>query len=154
MTKKTAFYHVGFAVPDIEASMDLLSRAVDVTWNTPQSASLGPWAYRIVFTTEPPFIELIQGPAGSPWDTESSGPRFDHLGWWAASLDASADDWSGRCGLDMDYDGRTEGRSFAYFTAVALGTRLELVEADRMGAFLSAWSPGTDPTAMDILDRD
>jgi Glyoxalase/Bleomycin resistance protein/Dioxygenase superfamily len=146
-----AFYHIGFAVPDIEDAMQTLTRTAGVGWNAPRKATLGPWTYTIVFTTRQPFIELIHGPGGSPWDTTETGARFDHLGWWTDSLDATAEHWSRGCGLQPDYDGRPEGRRFAYFTAEALGTRLELVDASRMGDFMSTWAATGAANTMDII---
>ncbi|MFF1921332.1 VOC family protein [Streptomyces sp. NPDC058221] len=65
----TAFYHVCFVVPDIEQAMQDFKRAAGVAWSDPVSDRLGEWDYRIVFTAGgPPFVELIEGPPGSPWD--------------------------------------------------------------------------------------
>ncbi|WP_407562263.1 VOC family protein [Streptomyces sp. 184] len=71
----TAFYHVCFVVPDIERAMLDLQRSARVEWSDPVSDRLGEWDYRIVFTAGgPPFIELIEGSSGSPWDA-SGGAR-------------------------------------------------------------------------------
>ncbi|WP_187412898.1 VOC family protein [Streptomyces sp. WAC01526] len=92
----TAFYHVRFVVPDLDRAIQDFQRAAGVEWSDPVSDRLGEWDYRIVFTTGgPPFIELVEGPSGSPWDAgpgrsngaigrltsghASAGPAAGHL---------------------------------------------------------------------------
>lgn len=147
----TAFYHVAFAVPDLAAAMATFTDAVGVRWHEPRTATLGEWTYRIVFSTAEPRIELVEGPVGSPWDVSGSGPRFDHLGFWAASLDSTVDRWNACDGLRLDYDGRADGRRFAYFAADALGIRLEAVDEARRADVDDGWP--VEDASTDRLDR-
>lgn len=88
-------------------------------------------------------MELIQGPAGSPWDA-TNGARFDHLGWWAESLDETTARLADR-GLPIDFDGRDHGRRFAYHRVDSIGGRFEIVDAANQPAFLSTWDPSGAP---------
>ncbi|KXO94784.1 hypothetical protein AXK56_19420 [Tsukamurella pulmonis] len=146
-----AFYHVAFAVPDLDAAMVTFAEAVGIRWHEPRTARLRDWTYRIVFSTAEPRIELIEGPAGSPWDVSASGPRFDHLGYWTESLDSTVDRWNACDGLRLAYDGREDGRPFAYFAADALGIRFEAVDETRRAAVDADWP--ADDAAADVLER-
>lgn len=135
----TGFYHVAFAVPDLDAAMATFTDAVGVRWHEPRTATLRDWTYRIVFSTAEPRIELVEGPVGSPWDVSTTGPRFDHLGFWAESLESTADRWNACDGLRLEYDGRADGRRFAYFAAEALGIRFEVVDEARRADVDAGW---------------
>lgn len=137
----TDFYHVCFAVPDLEAAMSDLASAGGIEWNPPRTDSLGDWPYRIVFSRTVPHIELIQGPPGSPWDTADSGPHFHHLGWWTHSLTSSARQLA-EAGLPQAFDGCPYGRSFAYHRLDSIGARIEIVDIAAQPAFLRSWNPG------------
>ncbi|GAA1076438.1 VOC family protein [Nocardiopsis composta] len=143
------FYHVCFAVPDIGAAMDELAAAVGVEWSPPRADRIGEWDFRIAFTRgDPPFIELIEGPEGSPWACGGAG-RFDHLGFWTSDLEAGTARLS-RAGVAADFDGCPFGRRFAYHRAEAIGGRIELVDAARLADFRAAWAPGAG--AMPVID--
>ncbi len=104
---------------------------------------LGDWQCRIVFSRSTPFVELIEGPPGSPWDATAGG-RFDHLGWWAASLT----DTSRRLvedGLPLDFDGCPYGRPFAYHRVHSIGARFEIVDTSIQTGFLQTWNPDDNP---------
>lgn len=149
-TDAPTFYHVCFVVPDISAAMIELAELANVEWNEPAQAVLEGWRYTIVFSRRFPFIELISGPPGSPWDA-ASGPRFDHLGWWSGSLDATACRWTAQ-GAQPRYDGRPVGRSFAYFFAPTIGENIEAVDLERQSNFVSNWRSSNDLHNMTHLD--
>ncbi|RKT82549.1 Glyoxalase/Bleomycin resistance protein/Dioxygenase superfamily protein [Saccharopolyspora antimicrobica] len=140
----TAFYHVCFAVPDLERAMRDFENATGVEWHEPQAGELGDWRYRIVFTKGgAPFVELIEGPPGSPWDA-TAGARFDHLGYWTTDLRAGAQRLEEH-GIPEDFSGCPHGRAFAYHRMDSIGARIELVEASRQPAFLETWHPTGAP---------
>ncbi|MEV4176402.1 VOC family protein [Nonomuraea sp. NPDC049709] len=88
---------------------------------------LGDWAYRIVFSRYGPlYTELIEGPAGSPWDP-GGGARCDHRGFWASRIDDCAARLAEK-GWPLDFDARPYGRPFTYHWMTGLGLRLELVD--------------------------
>lgn len=146
----TAFYHVCFAVPDIERAMRDFSRSAGVEWSDPMSDRLGEWDYRIAFTTGgPPFIELIEGADGSPWDA-SAGARFDHIGFWSSDVERGSRRLE-REGLPVDFSGCPHGRPFVYHRMDSVGARVELVDASRQAAFLGRWQPGGEP--MPVIDE-
>jgi hypothetical protein len=147
----TAFYHVCFAVPDLERAMKDLERAAGVEWSEPLADRIGEWDFRIVFTRGgAPFIELIEGATGSPWDP-SGGARFDHIGFWTSDVErGSARLDAGD--LPVDFSGCPYGRPFAYHHMDSIGARVELVDLSRQGGFLSRWQPGGPP--MPAIDED
>jgi hypothetical protein len=146
------FYHVCFVVPDIPAAMAELTELAQVQWNEPTAAVLEEWSYTIVFSRQFPFIELISGPPGSPWDA-TSGPRFDHLGWWSESLNSTACWWTTH-GAEPRYDGRPAGRSFAYFFAPTIGENIEVVDTERQPDFLNNWTTPDARHSMPYLNEE
>jgi hypothetical protein len=138
----TGFYHLCFAVPDLNVAMKELGRGLGVQWSTPRSGQLGEWDYEIVFSREgPPFFELIQGPLGSPWDA-TAGPRCDHIGYWSRDLNHDKEELVKR-GLAVDYDACPLGRAFAYHRLDSVGIRVELVDESYQTGFLESWAPTT-----------
>lgn len=137
----TSFYHVCFVVPDIERAMADLTGTVGVEWGEVRDDELGGWAYRMAFSrTGPPHFELIQGPAGSPWDS-TLGARCDHVAFWTRSVDESAERVT-EAGFPADFSGCPFGRPYTYHPIPSLGTRVELMDVSRQERFLQAWNPG------------
>jgi hypothetical protein len=134
----TDFYHVCFAVPDLERAMRDFAEAVGTAWKPIREAVLGDWPYRIVFSDGFPHIELIEGPPGSPWDA-TGGAHFHHLGWWSADLETTSRRWA-EIGLSRDFDGCPYGRAFAYHTVDSIGARFEIVDASAQDMFLDTWN--------------
>lgn len=133
-----SFYHVCFAVHDLNAAMHELTSLVGVTWATPTHDRLGDWPYSLVFSTEFPHIELVSSVAGSPWHAEQ--PRFHHLGWWSHCLSLTDRRWQ-EAGATPSFDGREHGRQFVYVDAPASGARLEGVNISQQPSFIDRWAP-------------
>ncbi len=133
-------YHLCFAVQDIEAACRELTGTLGIDWSPVGHGSLGGWDYRIVFSVVgPPFIELIQGPAGSPWDA-SAGSRFDHLGFWVEDIDADKRALADS-GAPLDFDATALGRPFSYHRLESVGARVELVDRSVQPDFVQTWAP-------------
>jgi hypothetical protein len=132
------FFQVGVIVEDIEAAMEELARAQGVRWGTVAERQYKQWKFKRVFSMEgPPFIELIEGPPGSPWDS-SKGSRIDHLQWWTKDMEADSRRMQA-AGAVLDTDGVKESPLvapdgsekpgiFRYFRAPRSGMRLELID--------------------------
>lgn len=147
----TSFYHVCFAVPDLRRAMRDLTRSGGVAWHEPRQDRLADWEYSIVFTRGgPPFIELIQGPPGSPWDS-SDGARFHHLGFWSTSVAAGARRLTRR-GYPEHFSGCPYGRPFVYHRLDSVGGFVELVDLARQPSFLATWHP--EGAEMSVVDED
>lgn len=138
-----SFYHAGFVVPDIPEAMREFTEATQVKWRGIESRTLGEWDFQIAISTHFPYVELISGPPGSPWDP-SDGPRFDHLGWWSHSVETTARRWSDS-GLSISFDACPLGGRFAYFNVPSIGARIEAVDIGNQAKFLSTWSPEQTP---------
>lgn len=138
-------YHVGMVVPDIEETMEELGRSLGVTWPEPQrrrrrfrsgddrfEAEL-----RFVYSFEgPPYLELIEGVPGTPWDPRGSG-SIHHVGVWVDDLEGAAGDLvAAGAPIELTYDTPTL-QSFTYHVTAA-GLRVELVDASRRPG-IEAW---------------
>ena len=133
------FFQVGVIVEDIEAAMDELTRAQNVKWGKLMNRRLGEWKFKRVFSLDgPPYIELIEGPPGSPWDS-SKGSRIDHLQWWTSDMEGDTRRMEA-AGVPIDTDGVRDSPTiapdgskkpgiFRYFRAPASGMRLELIDS-------------------------
>ncbi|AXB41226.1 VOC family protein [Amycolatopsis albispora] len=138
------FYHLCFAVQDLDRATTDLTRAVGVRWSPVREGTLGDWSYRIVFSVEgPPFFEVIQGDPGSPWDA-TDGSRFDHLGYWASDVGTGKQRLAKR-GAPLEFDACPYGRSFTYHRLDSIGARVELVDIAAQEGFLRTWQPGGAP---------
>lgn len=138
------FYHLCFVVQDLNRATADLTRALGTAWSPARDGRLGTWDYRIVFSVEgPPFFEVIEGPAGSPWDA-SAGSRFDHLGYWSEDIAVDKQRLAVR-GAGLEFDACPCGRSFACHRLDSLGVRLELVDRAVQPDFLVTWTPGAAP---------
>ncbi|GLZ29311.1 hypothetical protein Lesp02_15010 [Lentzea sp. NBRC 105346] len=132
------FYHICFVVPDIEAAMADLTRTVGVEWGAVKDDELGPWQYRMAFSRSGfPAFELIEGPAGSPWDS-TLGARCDHIGYWADSVEESAQRLTEE-GFPADFSGCAYGRLYSYHPVPSLGVRLEMMDISRQDNFMATW---------------
>lgn len=140
----SAFYHVCFTVPDLNAAMQDFSAAAGVTWKEPVSASIGEWDYRIVFTAGgAPFIELIEAPSGGPWG-DTTEARFHHLGFWTSDIEAGSRRLT-QNGFPQAFSGCPYGRPFAYHRLNSIGSHIELVDQDRQQSFIDTWHHGGQP---------
>ncbi|MFI9359538.1 VOC family protein [Kitasatospora sp. NPDC053057] len=147
----TAFYHVCFTVPDLDAAMTDLTAAAGMSWSEPAAGRIGEWDYRIVFTAgDAPHIELIEAPADGPWG-DTSEARFHHLGFWSSDVTAGAARLTA-AGFPEAFSGCPYGRPFVYHRLESLGAQIELVDTARQSDFLTAWNPGG--AAMPVISED
>ena len=90
-------FHVGIRVPDIQAAMVEMGLGHDVTWCelqhrrqqvwTPASGQIETELW-FTYTAEGPIhLELLQGEAGTIWDTSS--PGLHHTGVWVDDVTAT-----------------------------------------------------------------
>ncbi|WBB81890.1 VOC family protein [Micromonospora sp. WMMD882] len=136
----TTFYHICFVVPDIKQAMADLSRSVGVEWGEVRDDAIGPWEYQMAFSqTGSPYFELIQGPAGSPWDS-TLGARCDHIGFWTRSVEESSRRLTEQ-GMPQEFSGCPFGRPYTYHRVESLGVRLEMMDVSRQPMFLASWNP-------------
>lgn len=142
-------FQVGFVVADIDAAMEELQKAQDVRWGKVVERQFKHWKFKRVFSLDgPPYIELVQGPPGSPWDA-SKGSRIDHLQWWTEDM-ASDTKRMEAAGVTIDTDGvrdspitQPDGSKkpgiFRYFNAPASGMRIELIDSSVRANHRERW---------------
>lgn len=136
-------YHVGIVVPDLEAAMEELGTALGLSWPSPQSRTRtfrGPAGcfgaeLRFVFSRQgPPYLELIEGVAGTPWEP---GTGIHHIGIWVDDLeDAATRLAEAGAPIEVTYD-TPSLESFTYHQ-VAGKLRVELVDIARRDV-VEAW---------------
>jgi hypothetical protein len=133
------FFQAGIVVQDIDRAMTELGAALGVTWGQPVVRTNGPYTIRAVFsTTGPPFVELIEGPAGSPWDAHGQS-RLDHVGYWTDDIGAEIERLES-LGLVVEADGRKiAGTPWAYLRAPESNLRVELLDSSMRDAFHQRW---------------
>ena len=126
-------FHVCMVVVDMEAAQKELTEALGVTWRPPHHSQYGEWEISVCYSHQgPPYLELVQGGEGGPWDT-SQGSRIDHIGYFSEEVVKESERWQA-AGIPIDFDPAPYGREgvFCYHKALAAGVRLELVnEANR-----------------------
>jgi hypothetical protein len=145
-----AFYHVCFVVPDLDVAMADLTNAVGCAWQEPWTDTLGESTHRVTFSTGgPPYIELVTGSAGSPWDA-ASGARFDHLGYWTSSLRAGSRRLADQ-GFPEAFSGCPFGRPYAGYRVDSIGACVELFDVAAQQFFVDRVDPGRQ--AMPALDE-
>ena len=134
------YFHVGVLVNDLEAAQEELAVALGLDWGEPVERELGGWSLRVVYAKQgPPYLELIEGPAGSPWEAVD-GPRLDHLGYWTDGLEVDSErERLARAGLPLEYDGTQAGGIFAYHRGRRSGVRVELLANSGRAAFHERW---------------
>lgn len=151
--RRSELFHVGLVVADLEVGRERLGRLLGLTWGPVVEIPELPLRdgggrdlvlpNRLCYSTEPPYIELIQEVPGSIW-TCNRHSNIHHIGFFS---DALADDSTslGTGGCPLELCGRGEGQeptSFAYHR-IELGVRVELVDsALRPGMEATLFSPG------------
>lgn len=129
------FFQVGVLVEDIDASREELSRALGIVWSDVVERTPGEWRIRVCFSKEgPPYLELIEGPPGSPWDC-SGGSRIDHIGYWTPDIERHKHNLEAG-GLAIDTD---SSPLFTYQTGRASGLRVELLDDSGRATFYERW---------------
>lgn len=134
-----SFFQAGMLVADLDASVAELSAALGLRFGTPvdRDTAFGPM--RVVFSLDgPPWIELIQGPPGSPWDSKGTS-KLDHLGYWTDDLAADRERMAA-LGMTIEIDGEeVAGLPYAYFRAPQSGLRVELLHRSMEDGFYERW---------------
>lgn len=112
-------YHHGVRVPDLDAAMEEMGKALGVTWCQPQSREQAVWLpdkgattipLRFTYATEgPQHIELLEGAPGSIWDGREQ-PGLHHIGLWSDDVGGETQDlvdrgWTVRLGQRGPDDG-------------------------------------------------
>jgi Glyoxalase/Bleomycin resistance protein/Dioxygenase superfamily len=132
------YFHVGVVVPNLERAMEELGTVLGATWTEIAERPLGEWTVRVAFATDgPPFIELVEGPPGSPWEA-AGGARLHHLAWWIDDL-ARERERLASSGFAPEFDGRSIGALFDYYAAPESGLRIELVDGSIRKGFYERW---------------
>jgi hypothetical protein len=128
------YFQTGVAVQNLEQAMEELSAALGVTWKEPQDRDVDGMQFRVAFAdTPPPYLELIEGAPGSPWDS-TAGSHLHHLGYWS---DDKAADMARleAAGFTTEMD---IGHA-SYHSGKHGGLRVELIDKSYRDEFMTRW---------------
>jgi hypothetical protein len=127
-------FKIGMAVPDLQRAMEELTAGMGLQWSEVIETEWGDGKLRIAFSRTPrPYLELIEGPPGSPWDA-GTGARVVNLGYWSADVDGDRAALEAR-GMPVVVDGREHGREWAWLAGSASGVTVELNDGTQQQAF-------------------
>ena len=137
-----------YHIRDLDRAMEELADTLGTSWPVPQSrrrafrGASSPFEaeLRFVYSRQgPPYLELIEGIPGTPWDP-TVGDRIHHVGIWVDHLEEAAQQLV-RAGapIELTYD-TARLQSFTYHL-LAPGIRVELVDAARRPG-VEAWIHG------------
>jgi hypothetical protein len=144
--QRSELFHVGIVVSDLPAAREHLGELLGLVWGPVVSVPslavrLGAGGDRefpnsCCYSTEPPYLELIQEVKGSPWECNGHS-NLHHIGFFTDDLEAGSDELLSR-GCPLQVAGRTDGQSPASFVyhQDRLGVRIELVDAQLRPAMI------------------
>lgn len=132
---RSPMFHVGIVVPNLESATERFTELLDVTWGPiveyeQMQLRAGDGTdlvvpSRLCYSTEAPYLELIQEAAGSPWVCNEHS-NLHHIGYFSDDLTASTGAFEqARCPLE--FAGRIDDVAPATFTVHhdPLGVRIE-----------------------------
>jgi hypothetical protein len=131
-------YHVGIVVPELDAARVRFTELLGAQWGPVVENDIEirdgdgndlVVPNRICYSTQPPYLELIQEVPGTPWVCNEHS-NLHHIGFFSDALGADSGGLSAAvCPLELiDGHGDAPPSTFAYHRD-ALGVRIELVNA-------------------------
>jgi hypothetical protein len=135
----SAMFHVGIVVPNLDAGRSRFAELLGIRWGPIVEGDIAVRdgegndlvvPNRICYSTQPPYLELIQEVAGTPWVCNEHS-NLHHIGFFSEALAAdSADLSAAACPLELlDGHGDTRPSTFTYHRD-PLGVRVEFVNAE------------------------
>lgn len=121
-------YHIGFLVRDMAAAREELGAILGVDFHPIGTGLAGEWLVEGCWSIQgPPYIELLLGPPGSPWNI-AEGSRLDHIAYVVDDL-AEGRAKLEALGVAVELDGvNVMGHQMYYHRAPHSGLRVEIVD--------------------------
>ena len=136
------FWHIGVVVEQLEAAMEELSRGLGMEWTDVREHTMMGCPLRTAFSTNgPPYLELIEGPEGTEWDS-TLGSRIHHLTYWTDDLSEERRRLED-AGFPVVVDGQARGMPVNYHAFERAGMRIEAFDTaakSRLPAGLQDWA--------------
>src|SRR5689334_4655133 len=135
---RSPMFHVGIVVPNLASATERFTELLDVTWGPiveyeQMQLRAGDGTdlvvpSRLCYSTEAPYLELIQEAAGSPWECNEHS-NLHHIGFFTDDLAASTAAFAERA-CPLEYAGRMGDTSPVTFTVHSdpLGVRIESLD--------------------------
>ena len=148
------YYHVGIVVPDLERAKEHFSDLLHLEWGPVLETDIEVrlddgvdrvFPNKIVYSSGPPYLELIQETPGSPWVCNEHS-NLHHIGFFTGAFTAEAERLvASACPLEM-YGGHGDGppTTFTYHRD-PWGVRIELVD-DEIRPTMEQFLFGADGT--------
>lgn len=140
------YAHVGIIVEDLDAAMAEMTATLGIEWLPVQERPNDDTTLRLTFSSQSPYIELIEGSPGTSRDT-SNGPHIDHLAYWTSQFESDKQRLLD-AGMTLDVDGSSPfGGSWCYLSSQLTGFRVELCDIAAFAAWHRQWGlPLPEPT--------
>lgn len=133
------YAHVGIIVEDLDAAMDEMTTTLGLRWLPVQERPNDDTTLRLTFSTDPPYIELIEGSPGTSRDT-SQGPHVDHLAYWTSRFEEDKRRLRD-AGMTLDVEGTSPfGGSWCYMSSSVTGLRIELCDVSAFERWHRQWN--------------
>jgi hypothetical protein len=154
-------YHVGIVVADLDAARARFTDLLGTRWGPIVENDVDMQLAdgtdlvvpnRICYSTEPPYLELIQEVPGTPWVCNEHS-NLHHIGFFSDALVVDADGLrAAACPLEIR-DGHGDGRprQFTYHRD-PLGVRIELVNGEMREMMLQFLTGSADARREDVRD--
>jgi glyoxalase/bleomycin resistance protein/dioxygenase superfamily protein len=146
-------FHTGVVVPDVEAAMDDLTRALGLLWTGVMEHEMRQWRpggeqtllLRLAYSLAPyPLVEIIEAQPGTLYEpVAGSTTQLHHVGMWVDDL-ATAAAGLARDGFELVAAGVDDGGNHparVTFHESGHGLRVELCDASMRPGF-DAWVSG------------
>ena len=117
-------WQIGIVVADVAAAKAELEEALHLQFREPVTYGFHDWRTRIALARQgPPYLELLEGQPGSPWDGHT-GSRLDHVSYWVEDIGAESERLE-REGFPVFIDGVSAGGAVNFHLLPATRLRLE-----------------------------
>jgi hypothetical protein len=105
-----------------------LTEALGLRWAEPIDGENAGRRYRIAFSADPPHLELLEVPPGSPWEVPG-GRGLHHFRWWS---DAYGDDVNRLLGMGGQIMLGGIDAGWIYIRLAETGMITELIDRNRL----------------------
>ncbi len=135
------YFQAGVFVLDIDGAMEELAAGLGLRFGNVLQRQLGDSELKVVFSLgDAPFVELIQGSPGSPWDAKGRS-YLDHIGLWSDGELESETRRLEALGATVEVDGTKLGGLFRYMRLPETGLRIEIFDPPYRPRFYELWFP-------------
>jgi hypothetical protein len=133
-----SYFHVGLIVPKLEPALAELTALLGITWRDTFEGEVPvhltdtgeeTLPLRLAYSQEHPYLEVIEGVAGTPWALSERGSNLHHLGFYVEDLASESERVTrGFCPAEVCGLGPGGERPVNFSYHARDGLRIELVD--------------------------